>query len=144
MDGLSRQPISHSQSHTSVWGEGPQNQPSGFEVSALPGLLAKDPQISLRVRERAHTYLCGSSVKWGLLLQSRQRSTRVTGLLPFSGQEPGVGVGIRVFVRELKATNQTRAPGGNRSLTIRPPPAPHFPAAKAALTLERLRVGDGG
>lgn len=53
-------------------GEGLQNQPSRFEASALPGLQAKDPQISCAGWERAHTYLSRAvRVKLGLLLLSR-------------------------------------------------------------------------
>lgn len=52
--------------------EGLQNQPSRFEASALPGLQAKDPQISCAGWERAHTYLSRAvRVKLGLLLLSR-------------------------------------------------------------------------
>lgn len=44
-DGWTQQAASftHTVPHICV-GEGPQNQPSGFEVSALPGLQAKAPQ----------------------------------------------------------------------------------------------------
>lgn len=50
-DGWTQQAagFTHTVPHICV-GEGPQNQPSGFEVSALPGLQAKAPQINLPPR----------------------------------------------------------------------------------------------
>lgn len=72
-DGWAQQAadFTHTVLHICV-GEGLQNQPSRFEASALPGLQAKDPQISFAGWERAHTYLSRTvRVKLGLLLLSR-------------------------------------------------------------------------
>lgn len=58
-DGWAQQAadFTHTVLHICV-GEGLRNQPSRFEVSALPGLQAKDPpQTSFAGWGRAHTYL---------------------------------------------------------------------------------------
>lgn len=100
-------------------GEGLQNQPSRFEASALPGLQAKDPQISFAGWERAHTYLSRTvRVKLGLLLLSRGgRSVLGVPLLWPRAWGGGRWGEVGGFVRELTATNQTGSPGRQGILT---------------------------
>lgn len=103
----------HTVPHICV-GEGPRNQPSGFEVSALPGLQAKAPQINLPPRLQKGLHLpwwegCQSQTRPAPAVQRTVHSGSMA-CCPFSGQEPGrwgERGEVGGFVRQLMATNRT-------------------------------------